>query len=319
MTAKGEGVLFESERGAFERHLRDEKRVSPHTLRNYLSDITQFADFLQTLFPGGISPRDIDTLTLRAYLGHLHRLGLSKSTVGRKLAAVRAFFKFLHREGLVSANPAKALFTPRQVKKVPRFLSEEETTRFLETSSPGRQDPLGALRDRAMVEILYATGLRASELVGLSLGDVSVGEGIVRILGKGGKERIVPFGEAAAEALLAYLDGRNRRFPAGSEAPVFVNLKGGRLTSRSLQRIVQKRAAGTAIDKTPSPHTLRHSFATHLLARGADIRVIQELLGHSSLSTTQKYTHVATSRLKELYDGSHPRAKRKASKEPSKE
>ncbi len=295
----------------FKGHLRDEKRVSPHTLRNYLSDLSQFSTFLKNLFPRGVEPGQIDTITLRAYLGYLHQQGLTRSSVGRKLAALRAFFRFLHREGRITSNPARALFTPRQSKKVPRFLTEEEVGRILEDVPQKMGNTFGAIRDNAMVELLYATGLRASELVGLDLDRLHLEERIVRVIGKGDKERIVPFGEPAARALEVYLSARRSTFPGSVEMGVFLNLKGTRLTSRSLQRVVHGRVVRAPLDKDASPHTLRHSFATHLLSRGADIRVIQELLGHASLSTTQKYTHVATSQLKALYDEVHPRARRK--------
>jgi len=295
----------------FERYLRDEKRLSDHTLRNYLSDLAQFQAFLKKLFGDNVAPADIDTLTLRAYLGHLHQKGLSKSTVMRKLATLRSFFRFLHREGTVASNPARALHTPRQLKKVPRVLTEDEAAALVEGVPAPDAGSLGGLRDHALLELLYATGLRASEVVGLDFERLHVAEHLVRVIGKGRKERIVPFGEPAERALAAYLAERNSRFPARPGDPVFVNLKGGRLTSRSLQRIVEKYLPAIPTDKDASPHTLRHSFATHLLSRGADLRTIQELLGHVSLSTTQKYTHVATAQLKAVYDSAHPRAHRR--------
>ncbi len=295
----------------FERYLRDEKRVSDHTLRNYLSDLEQFRAFLKKLFGDNVAPADVDTLTLRAYLGHLHQKGLSKSTVMRKLATLRSFFRFLHREGRVASNPARALHTPRQLKKVPRVLTEDEAAALVEGPPAPGGESLGGLRDRAMLELLYATGLRASEVVGLDFERLHAGDNLVRVIGKGRKERIVPFGEPAARALEAYLAERNAKFPARPGDPVFVNLRGGRLTARSLQRIVEKYLPAIPTDKDASPHTLRHSFATHLLSRGADLRTIQELLGHASLSTTQKYTHVATAQLKAVYDSAHPRARRR--------
>jgi len=198
---------------AFERHLSDEKRVSPHTLRNYLSDLRQFAEFLGRLFPRGSDPCDVDVLALRAYLGHLHQKGLSKASVGRKLAALRSFFRFLHREGKVASNPARILFTPRQIRKVPRVLTEEEAVRLLE--APGEAGPrsgsIGGVRERAILELFYATGLRASELAGLDLDRLYLRDRILRIVGKGRKERIVPFGEPAASALQAYLTAREEK------------------------------------------------------------------------------------------------------------
>jgi len=298
---------------AFSAYLREEKQVSPHTVRNYLSDLEQFATFLNQLFPGGVELKSIDTLTLRGYLGFLHQRGLSKATVMRKLATLRAFFRFLHREGKVPSNPARALRAPRQVKKIPRVLSEQDAGTLVEMPRPEaleRQPAQAALRDRALLELLYATGLRASEIVGLDADRLLLPDRVVRVVGKGRKERIVPFGEPAFQALKAYLDARPGAFRPG--APVFVNLRGDRLTARSLQRIVEKYVKASMVEGDASPHTLRHSFATHLLARGADLRAIQELLGHASLSTTQKYTHVAAAQLKALYDRTHPRARREA-------
>jgi integrase/recombinase XerC len=304
--------------GDFARHLKDEQRVSPHTLRNYLSDLDQFSTFMKTLFPAGAGPAQVDLLTLRAYLGHLHQKGLSRASVGRKLASLRSFFRFLHREGRLPSNPARTLLTPRQVKKVPRVLSEPEAGQVAE--EPRRRSPRGSalslLRDHAMMELLYATGMRASELVGLDMERLHLGDRIVRVLGKGRKERIVPFGEPAARALEAYLASRAKAGGVPGTGAVFVNARGGRLTSRTLQRVVERAAREAMLEKDASPHTMRHSFATHLLARGADLRAIQELLGHSSLSTTQKYTHVATAQIKALYDSAHPRAKRKKKPDP---
>ncbi|MEW5764759.1 MAG: tyrosine recombinase XerC [Acidobacteriota bacterium] len=300
----------------FERHLRDEQRVSGHTLRNYKSDLRQMEVFLRRLFPGGVEIASVDTLTLRAYLGHLHQRGLARVTIMRKLAAVRSFFRFLHREGRIGLNPARALGTPRQLRKVPRVLTEEEAAALVE--APPRPDTgtLAGLRDRALLELLYATGLRASEAVGLDFDGLDLDGRIVRVLGKGRKERIVPFGEPAAQALKAYLAARKEAFPVPLTPAVFVNLKGRRLTARSLQRTVERYLPQIPTDADASPHTLRHSFATHLLSRGADLRTIQELLGHASLSTTQKYTHVATAQLKAVYDSAHPRARRNRTPDP---
>lgn len=302
----------------FQRYLRDERRVSAHTLRNYLSDLEQFRAFMATTMPQIRGPEAVDTLVLRTYLGYLHQKGISKASVMRKLAALRAFFRFLHREGRVSSNPARVLHTPRQIKKVPRVLSEAESVFLVEapamatgSGSRPKTQLLAMLRDRALLELLYATGMRASEAVGLDMEGLLLKEGIVRVWGKGKKERIVPFGEPAARAVEAYLLARSDSAALGPASPVFCNLKGGRLTSRSLQRIVEKYAKLAPMDKDASPHTLRHSFATHLLSRGADLRAIQELLGHESLSTTQKYTHVAAAQLKAVYNSAHPRAHRR--------
>lgn len=306
----------------FEGYLRDERRVSAHTLRNYLSDLEQFRAFLAMTMPHVRGPEAVDTLALRTYLGFLHQKGISKASVMRKLSALRAFFRFLHREGRVPSNPARVLHTPRQIKKVPRVLSETESVLLIEAPALPRETGqrtqtklLSQVRDRALLELLYATGMRASEAVGLDMEGLLLREGIVRVWGKGKKERIVPFGEPAARAIEAYLSLRPDSPTLGPSSPVFCNLKGGRLTSRSLQRIVEKYAKLAPMDKDASPHTLRHSFATHLLARGADLRAIQELLGHESLSTTQKYTHVATAQLKAVYDSAHPRAHRQPTAE----
>jgi integrase/recombinase XerC len=306
----------------FEGYLRNERQVSAHTLRNYLSDLEQFSAFLTMAMPQVRGPEAVDTLALRTYLGYLHQKGISKASVMRKLSALRAFFRFLHREGRVSSNPARVLHTPRQIKKVPRVLSEPESVLLVEapalpaeTGQRTRTKLLAQLRDRALLELLYATGLRASEAVGLNVEGLLMREGIVRVWGKGKKERIVPFGEPAARAIEAYLSLRPDSRTLGPSSAVFCNLKGERLTSRSLQRIVEKYAKLAPMDKDASPHTLRHSFATHLLARGADLRAIQELLGHESLSTTQKYTHVAAAQLKAVYDSAHPRAHRRPAAE----
>ncbi|MGC8763529.1 MAG: tyrosine recombinase XerC [Acidobacteriota bacterium] len=300
---------------AFRRYLKDERRVSPHTLRNYLSDLRQFEAFVGRLFPRGVTLPEVDLLVLRAFLGHLHQKGISKASIMRKLSAVRAFFHFLHRDGRIERNPARLLATPRQLRKVPRVLTEVEAAALVEAPPGPRPGSLGGLRDRALLELLYASGLRASEAVGLDLEALDLPGRMVRVLGKGRKERIVPLGEPAAKALEAYLALRLRQFPAGPGDPVFVNLRGGRLTTRSLQRTVERYLPAIPSDADASPHTLRHSFATHLLSRGADLRTIQELLGHASLSTTQKYTHVATAQLKAVYDSAHPRARRGGRKE----
>lgn len=296
---------------AFERYISDERRLSAHTVRNYLSDLSQFYAFLKPLYPDGVKLSEIDTLTLRTYLGYLHQRGLSKASIMRKLATLRSFFRLMNREGRIKSNPARAIHTPRQLKKVPRVLTEDEASALVEAPGLPHSHSMAGLRDGALLELLYATGLRASEIVGLNFENVSLEDGIVRVIGKGDKERIVPFGGPASTALRAYITERSKKYRAGQSDPVFLNLRGGRLTSRSLQRIVKRYLAMIPCEKDASPHTFRHSFATHLLNRGADLRTIQELLGHASLSTTQKYTHVATSQLKATYNATHPRARRK--------
>jgi len=298
----------------FKSYLENEKRFSVHTVRNYISDIEQFVEFLKKVFPEGTEPQKIDVVVLRGFLGYLHSKELNKRSIMRKLASVKSFFKFLLREGRISINPAKIIHSPRISKNIPRVMTEEEAQTVIETPVVNKEDEtksgrLKILRDIAILEMLYATGLRASELVSLKWENIFFEDRIVRIFGKGNKERIVPFGENAASALKKYLEEK-RRLNIDCEF-IFVNLRGGKLTSRSLQRIVEKYSKELLSGKKVTPHTFRHSFATHLLSRGADLRTIQELLGHQSLSTTQKYTHIAALELKKIYDKVHPRAKRK--------
>ena len=297
----------------FKEYLQNEKRYSEHTIRNYISDIDQFIEFLQSIFQGQIDVDKIDVVVLRGFLGYLYSKNLNKRSVMRKLASLKSFFKFLQREGRVKSNPAKILHSPKLPRTVPRVLTEEETITLLESPKnvekiKRKKGNLQILRDLSLMEMLYATGLRASELVSLKEENIFLQDRIIRVIGKGKKERIVPFGEAAFKALKKYLEERKKE-NIDCEY-VFVNLRGGKLTSRSLQRIVEKYSKDLLLNKEVSPHTFRHSFATHLLSRGADLRTIQELLGHESLSTTQKYTHIAAVELKKIYDRSHPRAKR---------
>jgi integrase/recombinase XerC len=297
----------------FRLYLDDEKRFSPHTVRSYISDIDQFIEFIKRVFPQGVEIKTIDVTALRGFLGFLHSKGLNKRSVMRKLASLKSFFRFLVREGFLLQNPAKILHSPRLSKTIPRVMSETEAGALVE--SPGtverkvtKNSPLAMARDLALLEMLYATGLRASEVVSLKFENLFFDDHIIRILGKGNKERIVPFGESAAKTLSFYLSRRpGTKFGADF---IFLNLRGGPLTSRSLQRIVEKYSGELLMEKHTSPHTFRHSFATHLLSRGADLRTIQELLGHQSLSTTQKYTHLAANELKKIYDSAHPRAKK---------
>jgi integrase/recombinase XerC len=250
--------------------------------------------------------RDVDTLAVRSYLAHLRSEGISKTSIGRHLSALRTFFAFLKREGRSDANPAKAVGSPRRDRTLPRTLSVNEAAAVVEAK--GREGALGA-RDRALLEVLYATGLRVSELVSLGLDDVDLSARQVRTVGKGRKERVVPFGQPAAAALREWLKERAGLAPGAAAAEfVFLNARGGRLTDRSVRRILDRAVASAAVSRHVSPHALRHSFATHLLAAGADLRSIQELLGHASLSTTQRYTHVDAERLIEVYRKSHPKA-----------
>jgi integrase/recombinase XerC len=299
----------------FFEHLRYERNVSEHTLRNYMSDLMQFYDHLAPADPGTLSRREVDVrqidhITIREWLSSLHAAQKKKTSVARKLAALRTFFQFLVREGIVELNPAKLVSTPRLEKKLPVHLSVEDAIRFIET--PDTETDLGK-RDRAILELLYGTGVRVSELTKLDLGDVDFKEKLVRVTGKRRKQRIVPFGDPALHALLGYLTVRNSFLqnapPEERESgAVFLNYQGTRITTRSVGRMVDKYIQICAGIHDISPHALRHSFATHLLDSGADLRDIQELLGHARLSTTQIYTHVSMEKLIEVYDKSHPKA-----------
>jgi tyrosine recombinase XerC len=295
--------------GGFLDDLKHRRGVSAHTLRSYRSDLDQFIFFLGEQWggsPESIHFERVDALTLRSFLAHLHRQGTARSSIARKLAALRSFFRYLLREGHINANPARGVATPRLDKKLPARLEESEVETIL--GAPDEATPLGR-RDHAILELIYATGLRVGELVGLDQAAVDIEEMLVRVLGKGGKERIVPYGEPAAEALGRYRKDRLSLVARGPGTDaLFLNARGGRLTARSVHRMVRKYVNQAALHSGLSPHSLRHAFATHLLERGADLRSIQELLGHSSLSTTQKYTHLTTSKLLRVYQKSHPKA-----------
>jgi integrase/recombinase XerC len=301
-------------------YLEHERNFSMHTVRCYRTDLAAFSEFLcRAAGPedGGGSAgevaddetlstrlREVTPLDLRAYLAELRQAAYSRATIARKLATLRSFYKFLARRGDVERNPVKVIRTPRQEKRLPKFLSPADVERLLE--APQGDDPL-TLRDRAMLEVLYSTGIRVGELVGMDLEDIdTIGE-VVRVRGKGRRERLAPLGSYAIRALDRYLAARAATSVRDPKA-VFVNRHGMRLSARSVRRKLAKYLAIAGIDPTTTPHTLRHSFATHLLERGADLRAVQELLGHRNLSTTQIYTHVTTSRLKEIYDAAHPRA-----------
>ncbi len=304
----------------FLEYLRYQRNASDHTLRNYASDLEQFFSFL-THAPDG-SPRaapeleQLDHFTIREFLGALYERSNKKSSVARKLATIRSFMKFLSIQGAVQTNPAKIVASPRMETRLPDYMSIDAVTELVE--APDSSTDAGK-RDRAILELLYGSGLRAGELVGLNLGDISLGEGLLKVVGKGRKERIVPFGKRAAEALDAYLrvrKGPSAALPAAGQKPrglagdaVFLNFRGGgRLTSRSVGDIVDRYVGRLAQRLKVHPHTLRHTFATHMLNAGADLRTIQELLGHESLSTTQKYTHVSAEQLIRVYKSCHPRA-----------
>ncbi|RMG92621.1 MAG: tyrosine recombinase XerC [Candidatus Dadabacteria bacterium] len=294
---------------AFLDHLRYERNTSAHTVRNYAGDLARFAAWAgaRTGARGpklwaGVEPGDV-----RSYLASLHGRK-SRATVSRALSALRAFFRFLVREGHLEANPAAAVTAPKLAKRLPGVLSVDEVFALLDAVEG---DGLLALRDRAMLELLYATGIRVSELVGLDGRDLRLGQGLARIRGKGRVEREVPLTAPSVRALEAYFAARARAGrPLEPEGPVFLNHRGGRLTDRSVRRVIDRWIEKAALARRVHPHLLRHSFATHLLAGGADLRAIQELLGHRSLSTTQKYTHVGIEQLMRVYDRAHPRAGR---------
>ena len=298
----------------FIHYLSVEKNASPHTCRCYRRDLEGFQDFLKNsgmvLGPAGkVEIEKVDRLAIRKYLSFLHRKN-RKSSIARKISTLRSFFKYLVREQVISSNPAKGVSTPKVEKTLPTSLTVDEAFRLMESpKSISRKSSKGSrekgLRDRAILELLYSSGLRVSELVGLNSSQLDLDLGIVRVMGKGRKERIVPVGAKAIEALGAYLEERGG--VKGNE-PIFVNSLGGRLTARSVGRLMKRYTRHSGIFRKVSPHSLRHTFATHLLDAGADIREIQEMLGHSSLSTTQRYTHISTGKLMEVYDKAHPRS-----------
>jgi integrase/recombinase XerC len=290
----------------FAAYLEAEKRASPHTRRAYLADLAQYAAFLAEQ---GAALVPSSPVLVRAFVARA-AASAGASSLARKLSTLRSFYRFLVREGLAPGNPARAVASPRRPKLLPKVLPEEEAAALVE-APPAQQGPL-ALRDRAFLELLYGSGLRVSELTGLDLGDLDLAQGLVRVLGKRQKERIVPFGSAAGDALRRWLD--EGRPSLAAQAPragnaVFLNHRGGRLSARSVARRIERWVLWAGLPRHVHPHVLRHSFATHLLGNGADLRGIQELLGHASLSTTQRYTHLDWKRLAEVYDRAHPRAK----------
>jgi integrase/recombinase XerC len=290
-------------------YLEDQRHVSRQTLRAYASDLAQFrATLLERHGEPLPGPGSIDPLTIRGFVAGLHRGGLAKSSVARKLSAVRSFLKYAVRSGEIDVSPAEGIPTPKQAKLLPKNLTVDEVFTLLDRITG---DDVAARRDRALLEFLYATGLRVGELAALDLEDVDHASGLVRVLGKGNKERIVPFGSKAKSSLFAWLSASEplRRNVKRANA-LFLNLRGTRLTDRSVRRILDRRMREAALLAHMSPHALRHTFATHMLGAGADLRAIQELLGHSSLSTTQRYTHVGVESLMAVYDKAHPRARR---------
>lgn len=293
-------------------HLNVERGASPHTLKSYREDLETFAEYLADEQGNCPDPTTLTSVELRSYLAALHDAGYAKTSIARKLASLRSFYRFAQREGWIDNNPAKALRNPRKARKLPHFLSTTEIGKLL--AAPPGDNSMG-LRDRAILETLYSAGLRVSELVDLNDGDLDFEQGIVRVRGKGRKERLAPLGSYALRALKAWLAKRNvsEKQPQGRQAPVFTNRFGTRLTTRSVGRLLEKHLKQAGLDSRTSPHTLRHSFATHLLDGGADIRSVQELLGHKSLVTTQIYTHLSTSNLRAAYEKAHPRARRQRS------
>lgn len=283
--------------------LKHEKNASPHTIASYKRDLLQLANYLEER---KVKLREIDNVVLRGFLAKLQEKKNKKSTVARKLAAIRSFLQFCMKKKWLEDNPAKVVATPKQEIHVPSFLSEDEMAKFLDL--PQSDQPLD-LRDKAVLELLYATGMRVSELVGINLDDVNFSERLIRVRGKGKKERLIPFGKKAEDSMAFYIRARPQINKGNIEEKVlFLNYRGERLSSRSVERIVDRYIRLTAIRRKISPHSLRHSFASHLLSRGADLRVIQELLGHESLATTQKYTHLDLRQLLEVYRKSHPRS-----------
>lgn len=313
---------------AFLRFLALNRNLSPHTVRAYDSDLSQFIGHIAAdaaIKRRDLAPSAITREAIRAFLAHLHADGQSRSTAARKLAAIRTFLRYLRREDIIDADPGGLVVTPKREVRMPAYLSEGEMSQMLD--APDEEQSLGR-RDHAILEVFYASGLRLSELAGLDMEDVNLSGRMLRVLGKGGKQRLVPFNGASAKAIRAWLldrervvrdgvrdvrvpgsRGRDQRTAASRvrREPLFVNYRGGRLTVRSIDRLVRRYAAVTNRGEV-SPHALRHSFATHLLQRGADLRAIQELLGHASLSTTQRYTHVNTAQLLSVYKKAHPRA-----------
>ena len=306
---------------SFLEHLRLNENASSNTVRAYESDLAQFVSFLAGHLGrrrSDLAASDFDHLHIRAFLGDLHHRGNSRSSAARKLAAIRTFGRYLRREGEIEGDPAALVGTPKREQRLPAHLGEAEMSKLLDMPDTGT--PLGR-RDKAILELFYASGLRLSELVGLGLEDVNLAGRVVRVMGKGRKERIVPFNRSTEAALRAWLKDREgfaaaagSRLAAGqvrsrrTAEPLFLNYQGGRLSTRSVDRLVRKYVASCSTRFGISPHALRHSFATHLLEHGADLRSIQELLGHARLSTTQRYTHVNSAQLIEAYRKAHPKA-----------
>jgi len=292
---------------AFLRYLSIERNSSELTLKSYSEDLKSLLEYYSDYVGRVPEPAEVDVAQLRQYLSYLHECQYSRRTIARRLACLRSFFRYCCREELIDSNPAQPLRTPRIGQKLPHFLTTEEVSRLLE--APEKETPSG-LRDRAILETIYSSGLRVSELVGLNVSDWDRDAGIIHIMGKGRKERVGPIGSYAAQAIFKWLEVRKpspKCKPEEADA-LFLNKFGRRLTTRSIGRMLEKYLKLAGLDQLTSPHTLRHSFATHLLDGGADLRSVQELLGHKSLTTTQIYTHVSTRRLRETYEKAHPHA-----------
>ena len=298
----------------FLEYLQVQKNASELTVKSYAEDFEAIKEYLIDAHQGRCpSPAEITTLELRGYVAAMHEAGYAKATISRRLASLRSFFHFGLCEGWVKENPAKPLRNPRGGRSLPYFLSTQEIEKLLE--APPMADLLG-IRDRAILETMYSAGVRVGELVGMNLSDLDPDHGLVRVRGKGKRERFAPVGSFARKALAIWfpvrsdlINGSKRRIKDSPEMPIFLNKFGGRLSTRSVGRMLEKYLKITGLDRRTTPHTLRHSFATHLLDRGADIRSVQELLGHKSLITTQIYTHLSTAGLLEIYEKAHPRAK----------
>jgi integrase/recombinase XerC len=294
---------------AFQKYLEVERQASPHTVRNYLSDLHQFLDFAKEQLEQELrTPEQIGTSEIRAFLRTLHLQGAEYTTMARKLSSLRSFLCFLQRRGWLTDNAAQRVHTPKVRRPLPNVMPIDHVFVLLDTPDPSPSPH--RLRDQAILELLYATGIRVSELVALNTQDVDFQSRTLRVRGKGKRERQVFFGKTAAQALKAYLEERQAREPGRDEGALFLNHRGNRLSVRGVHLVVKKHSRRTGLSPRISPHTLRHAFATHLLDNGADLRSIQELLGHQRLSTTQKYTHVSTAHIMAVYDRAHPRARR---------
>ncbi len=285
----------------FLNHMRLQRGDSPHTLRAYKKDLEEFFQFANT------EPEKVEPITIRGFVSEQILKGKAKNTVARKLSSIRSFFSYLYSEGIIEINPARVVSSVKNIKPLPKFLTVDDAFKMIDSVS---DDDFISQRDKAILEFLYGCGIRVSELCSLNLDDIDLREGLIKVRGKGNKERIVPIGQKAKDAVKKYLAMRQvlriKKRLKSDETPLFINNRGSRISDRQVRRIVQKYAKAIGISEKIGPHTLRHTFASHLLMEGADLRVIQELLGHSSLSTTQIYTHIDLKHLMEIYDKSHP-------------